>query len=56
MIPSRQDTRHDDRVDHAPGSLSACHLKHNGKGRCTARAAIEVGVVVGDIEADDEYR
>lgn len=41
-------------VDDAAGSLGACHLEDDGEGGSARVLFVEVRVVVGDVEADEE--
>lgn len=55
VVTGRQDTGQDDGIDDAAGSLGAGHLENNGKGRGARGLGVETGVVVGDVEADEEH-
>lgn len=54
VVSGRQDTGQNDGVDDTACSFGSSHLEDNGKGRGTCFLGVEVGVVVGDIEANEE--
>jgi hypothetical protein len=56
VVTGRQNTSQDDGVDNTAGSLGAGHLENKGKGRSAGVLGVEAGVVVGDVEADEENR
>lgn len=56
MVAGRQDTGQDDGVDDTAGGLGSGHLENEGKGRSACVLRVEAGVVVGDVEADEENR
>lgn len=54
MVSGRQDTGQNDSVDDTACSLGSSHLEDNGKGRGACLLGVEVRVVVGDIETNEE--
>lgn len=56
VVAGRQDASENDGIDDTARSLGPGHLEDNGEGRGACCLGVEVGVVVGDIEANEEDR
>lgn len=56
MVAGGQDACQNYRVDHTPCSMGTGHLENNGERRGSGLLGIEVWVVVGDVETDDDDR
>ena len=54
VVTGRQNRSEDHGVHDAPGGLCARHFEDEREGRRFNRAVVERGIVVGNVEADDQ--
>lgn len=54
VVSSRQDTSEDNGVDDTSSSFGARHFKNDGERRSAGLLGVEIGIVVGDVEADEK--